>query len=177
MEIKAVLSDNKTLLIYDVTSISYPLNQTNIWAIDLTISSAYIPATVLIDVFNYMNTVRKEREMCIITSDYLGLSPGLDIPDGTYTLKFLINNTELIEEKLVVISAIRDKITAVAKELDYEVLLNNVVINKQLEDNAKKLVYLGALYNKLLIDISINIDEKETNNAIDKFNRILELWN
>jgi len=176
MEIKAILADNKNLLIVDVTTKTYPLKYDTINSIVLYVMSSKIPFTVELDVLEYMNTVRQEREMIRITSGTLGLFPGMDIPDGVYHLKFLINNVETVEETLVVTTAIDASIVELTKDLDYDTILNNVYLNKELENEAKQLLYVVALYNKMLVDVSINTDEVSINNTLDKFNRILAIW-
>ncbi|MCK4500912.1 hypothetical protein KAU11_10460 [Candidatus Babeliales bacterium] len=176
MEIKPILVDSKTILIVDKTGIAFPIKANTIHTFKLTITSSRLPNTVELDILEYLVNFRVENELYKLTTDVLGLGTDDVIPDGVYTFNFNINNVIAEEETIAVITSIESKMADLSDSFSLDDALEDVIITKEMNEDATKFNYLVALYNKLLMDISINPDEVGVNDSIDKFNRLLVIW-
>lgn len=177
----AVLSDDYTIKVYDVTPINEELPQ-NIYSMTLDILSSKIPdgqITNKLDIIAYLNNQRIQTELYTITSEILGFANSQIIPDGVYHMYYSINNTITKENVFLVYNTVEKAVNEMLSRVNYNVTVGNYDM-EYVGDTCSADIEKVRLAVTLLDSLKANTqtpDEVAVNDTLDKLTRLLTIIN
>lgn len=175
MDIAVQKIDDSSFVVYDNTYTMLPFKDKGIYKLEMTISNPYIKGgKITLDVLDYLQRHRKERELYIVTSSVLGIREG-SLPDGVYNFSFNINNTTTTEDNVAILYGIEKRLDEILKEYgnDIEIKNTGVVFNDYSKvEKIAKVNYAFAMYYDIISNINKGRVVK-VNDLIDKLQRLL----
>lgn len=181
LDIFAILEDDYTMKIYDVTPINEELPQ-NIYSMTLDIISSKIPNGHIankLDVIAYLQNQRIQSELYTITSQVLGFSTSQIIPDGVYHFYYTINNTLSKESVILVYNTVEKQVNQMLSDVNYKVTIGdyNVSYVGETCDGDIEQVRLAATLLDELKSYTQTPNEVAVNDTLDKLTRLLTIIN
>lgn len=177
----AVLQDDYSILIYDVTSIDTEL-PLDIYEMSLDILSSKIPngqITNKLDVVAYLRNQRIQKEIYTITSETLGFSTSMVIPDGVYHFIYTLNNNFTKENVFLVYNNVKKELDAMLSNVNYRVEVGDYdieYVGDTCSADIEQVRLAVTLYDSLITQ-SQAPDEIAVNDTLDKLTRLLQIIN
>lgn len=177
----AVLEDDYTIKIYDVSNVNETLPST-VYAMTLDIVSSKIPNGQIdnkLDVIAYLSNNRIDREIYTITSETLGLANSQVIPDGVYHLTYQLNNNYTKENTFLVFNTVKKAVDALLEDVNYEITIGDYDIEytgDKSDYDIEKIRLIKTLYDSLL-NSTQEPNEVTVNDTLDKITRMLTIIN
>lgn len=177
----AVLEDSQTIKIYDYseTPVTTPFD---IYRMTLQIKSSIIPGGKLsspVDLLAYIKSQRQEDEIYTIKSDLLGVGESKDIPDGIYTLEYIINDIYRKDQTIVVYQAIKAEVEALLAEVNYGIEVGDydvTYVGDYSDVDLEKVRLAVALLDEIEDNASVK-NVSKVQDALNKLKRLLLLIN
>ena len=181
LDIFAILEDDYTMKVYDVTPINEEL-PLNIYSMTLDIISSKIPNGHIankLDVIAYLENQRIQKEIYTITSQILGFSTSQIIPDGVYHLYYTINNTISKESIILVYNTVEKAVNQLLEEVNYKVEIGDYNISYVGDSSSYDIeqVRLAVTLLDSLKAATQEPDEVVVNDTLDKLTRLLTIIN
>lgn len=181
LDIFAVLEDDYTIKVYDVTPINEEL-PLNIYSMTLDIISSKIPngqLTNKLDIIAYLENRRIQQEIYTITSETLGFSNSQVIPDGVYHLYYTINNTISKESVYLVYNTVEKAVNQLLIDVNYKVEIGDYNVSYVGESSTYDIeqVRLAVVLLDELKAYSQTPNEVAVNDTLDKLTRLLTIIN
>lgn len=177
----AILANDYTIEIYDLTdpTISVP-NTINSMTLDIT--SSVIPNGQIsnrLDLIAYLRNQTKQSELYTITSEVLGFSSSIEIPDGVYHFYYSINNTYTKEHSFLIYNTVEKAVNRLLEDVNYKVNVGNYDI-EYVGDTSEYDIEQVRLAVTLLDSLKAQTQEPNevaVNDTLDKLTRLLGIIN
>ena len=178
-EIDVKVVDEKHILVIDVTR-TYNKLPAKVNSLVMSIQSSKISGGIVedINVIQYLMNNRYDNELYNITAETLGLTAGVNIPDGIYYIKLVVNGIEAVEASVVVLTEIQKSIQTLGTKFDFDIDIKNNSLftqNMPLSDDVLRYNYAMALYLSLMWETGNTNGQANVNDHIDKLQRILNI--
>lgn len=158
-----------------VSTISVPEDYTEM---KLTIRSIVIPNTGIvadINIIEYIQNKRVDRELYTITPTTLGLT-STNIPDGYYEFEFSVNSVYVTTKKYIIYQNVLEEYNEVLEDSTTNVDMNDYgeirYIEPTTEYDMEKIYLVGSVLEELKAQ-RFDPDEDKVNELVDKAERLL----
>lgn len=173
--------DNYTIKVIDNTAPNQisPINIINSMTLDIIGSNVLNGGVYSIDIIPYIKTYKRDKEIYEITSEVLGLGSDTIIPDGTYTLTWVINNMYTTTHIFCVYNTIRKAINELLTNVNYNVEVTTTdvdLIGDYCNGDIEQVRLAQAMLDSLRVAAAIG-SKTQCNDLIDKLNRLLTIIN
>jgi hypothetical protein len=111
-----------------------------------------------------------------VTSEVLGLTVGIDIPDGIYYFTISVNNEVAVKQDVVILTEVIKEMELLSAKFgsDIEITSNDIIINTNVSNSlVAKWYYTVGLFYKLVMATSKPQNYTAVNNDLDKLQRAL----
>jgi len=153
----------------------------DIETMNLHVVSSKLGAIYDFNLIEYLNSIREQDELFILTGDKVGLSPEVPFPDGVYHFTYTLNGHITKTHKFLICQNIQSKVNQLVIDSEYKMNIgdyNAIYVNDDSNNkyDIEKVRMAVALFDKLLL-YTQEPNEVEVNNLIDKLNRLLTIIN